>query len=333
MVTHRARVEAILAGDRADRLPVAFWRHWPGDDQDAERLAEVTLAFHRRYDWDLAKVTPSSSYAVEDWGGRTHYVGIPLGEREYLERVVTRPADWAKIRPLDVTQGAYGRQLATLRSLRAVLGPDVPLLMTVFNPLTVVRFLAGDDRALAHPRLYPRETGAALDAIAETLTRFVAAAVEAGADGVFYSTMAAAASVLGEAEYRERCLPLDRRILEAADGGWLNVLHLHSAFPYLALARELPVQAVNWDDRLSEPPLAEGRQVAGRAVFGGINQWVTLQQGSPEDVRAEARDAIQQAGGRGMLLSAGCTFPLTVPEGNLLAARHVVEESASTGGR
>lgn len=315
----------MLIGERADRLPVAFWRHWPGDDQDADRLAEVTLAFHRRYDWDLAKVTPSSSYSVEDWGATTRLVGIPLGEREHVGRAVTHPADWAAIRPLDVTTGAYGRQLATIRRLRAALGPDVPVLMTVFNPLTIARFLAGDDRALAHPRLYPRETGAALEAIAVTSERFVAAAIAAGADGIFFSTMAAAASVLSETEYRERCLPLDRRILEAAGSGWLNVLHLHSAFPYLGLARELPVQAVNWDDRLSEPPLADGRQIAGTAVFGGINQWETLQRGTPDDVRAEAAQAIAACGGRGMLLSAGCTFPLTVPEGNLLAARQAVE--------
>ena len=57
MTTKTERVRAILAGERADRLPVAFWRHWPGDDQDAARLAEVTVAFDGRYDWDFAKVT------------------------------------------------------------------------------------------------------------------------------------------------------------------------------------------------------------------------------------------------------------------------------------
>ncbi len=325
MTTRRERIEAVLAGDRADRLPVAFWRHWPGDDQDAGRLAEVTIAFDRRYSWDFAKITPSSSYSVEDWGARTRYEGIPLGEREYVSRPVSRPADWAGIQPVDVNQGAFGRQLETIRQVRAALGPDVPLVMTVFNALVVARFLAGDERFPAHLRLHPADVRGALDAIAETTARFVEAAIRAGADGIFFSTMAAAASAMPESEYREWGVPYDLRILEAASSGWFNILHLHSPFPFLALARDYPVQAVNWDDRTSEPALGEGKRVAGKAVIGGIDQWGTLQRGSPADVEAEAADAIAACDGRGMILAGGCTYPLTVPEGNLLAARRVVE--------
>ncbi len=72
--------------------------------------------------------------------------------------------------------------------------------------------------------------------------------------------MAAAASVMSESEYRELGLPYDLRLLQAASGGWLNILHLHSPYPLLGLAREYPVQAVNWDDRTSEPSLGVGKR-------------------------------------------------------------------------
>ena len=39
----RRRVEAAIAGKAVDRLPVALWRHWPGDDQDAAALAAAHL--------------------------------------------------------------------------------------------------------------------------------------------------------------------------------------------------------------------------------------------------------------------------------------------------
>lgn len=330
MTTKKERIQAVLAGERADRLPVAFWRHWPGDDQDAERLAEVTLAFHRRYDWDLVKVTPSSSYTTEDWGGRTRYVGNALGERDYLEQAVTRPEQWPALQPLEPNAGALGRQLATIRRLRAALGPDVPLVMTVFSPLSIVRYLTGDERFLAHLRLYRSEVDAALQTITATYERFVEEALRAGADGIFFSTSAAAFSVMPEAEYREIALRYDLRVLAAASSGWFNILHLHSPYPMMSLGREYPVQAVNWDDRTSEPSLGEGKRQLGRAVCGGINQWGTLQQGTPAEVRAEAREAIAACDGRGMLLAGGCTYPLTVPEGNLLAARQVVEELAES---
>ena len=35
----RERLEATVAGEPVDRVAVALWRHWPGDDQRAEDLA------------------------------------------------------------------------------------------------------------------------------------------------------------------------------------------------------------------------------------------------------------------------------------------------------
>ena len=51
MLTHRERLYACIADDPAlDRPPVAFWRHFPVDDQSAETLAAATLDFQRHYD-------------------------------------------------------------------------------------------------------------------------------------------------------------------------------------------------------------------------------------------------------------------------------------------
>ncbi len=33
----RERLEAAIAGQSVDRVPVALWRHFPGDDQDPAR--------------------------------------------------------------------------------------------------------------------------------------------------------------------------------------------------------------------------------------------------------------------------------------------------------
>jgi uroporphyrinogen decarboxylase len=47
--------------------------------------------------------------------------------------------------------------------------------------------------------------------------------------------------------------------------------------------------------------------------------------GTPEQVIAEARDAIEQTGGQRFILGTGCVVPITAPYGNLLAARKVVD--------
>ena len=66
-LTHRQRVKACLSGDQLDRVPVALWRHFPVDDQSPDGLAAAIFAFQNTFDFDLVKVTPSSSYCLRDW--------------------------------------------------------------------------------------------------------------------------------------------------------------------------------------------------------------------------------------------------------------------------
>ncbi len=46
--------------------------------------------------------------------------------------------------------------------------------------------------------------------------------------------------------------------------------------------------------------------------------------GTPEDVRAEARDALAQTGGQRFILGTGCVTPVNTPWANIRAAREVV---------
>ena len=101
-MTKRQRLEAAFCGEAVDRPPVALWRHWPGDDQRAEDLARAQVAFQQRYDFDFIKVTPSSSYCVQDWGVQDVYLGNNEGTREYTRWVIQEPDDWRRLAPLDL---------------------------------------------------------------------------------------------------------------------------------------------------------------------------------------------------------------------------------------
>jgi uroporphyrinogen decarboxylase len=94
------RLRAALAGKAVDRVPIGFWRHWPGDDQHPESLASVALEFQRRYDLDFIKVPVSSTYCVDDYGAEHEYRGSLIGDREYLDPVVKNIDDWDRIQPL-----------------------------------------------------------------------------------------------------------------------------------------------------------------------------------------------------------------------------------------
>jgi uroporphyrinogen decarboxylase len=80
VVSHIKRLEMCISGEIPDRVPVALWRHFPVDDQSPETLASAIISFQQTYDFDLVKVTPSSSYCLRDWGVEDVWKGNPKGQ-------------------------------------------------------------------------------------------------------------------------------------------------------------------------------------------------------------------------------------------------------------
>ena len=85
---HWGRIGAAISGAAPDRVPVALWKHFPGDDQDAGKLAARTLEWQRTWDFDLVKFMPSGTYGVEDWGAISKTNGIGLRWRDPIYRSV-----------------------------------------------------------------------------------------------------------------------------------------------------------------------------------------------------------------------------------------------------
>lgn len=325
MMTKRERIQAALAGQPVDRVPVAFWRHWPGDDQNAETLSLVTLDFQHRYDLDFIKLPVSSTYTGADYGVKHEYQGRLMGDRSYLERVVKKVEDWGRIKPLDVRKGTYGWHLEALRSVIKQKEPETPIIVTMFNPLSIAAYLAGDEIFMTHIRSCPERIQPAIDALTETSARFARAVIDEGADGIFLSTRFASYEVLAENEYLRFGRPGDLSVLKAASGGWFNVLHLHGPQPMLARLADYPVQAVNWHDRTTPVNLIEAGKLFRGALMGGIEQYNLLHFGSRGEVEAQVHDAIKQMSSLRLIVTPGCTFPIDVPHSNLMAMRRAVE--------
>lgn len=324
----RERIKAVLAAKEVDRVPVAFWRHWPVDDQQAESLALVALEFQRQYDLDFIKVPVSSTYCVNDYGVKHAYRGNSIGDRNYVEHIVKRPEDWDRIEPLDVSKGTYGQHLQALRIILERKSPDTPVIFTMFNPIAMAAYLAGDETCLVHLRREPQRVERALRVLTETCAGFARAVVAEGADGIFLSTRWASYETMSEAEYQRFGRPGDLAVLTAASGGWFNVLHMHGQYPMFSLLSDYPVQAVNWHDRTAWPNLTEASGIFPGTLMGGVEQYQTLQLGSPADVESQVHDAIRQMHKRRLIVTTGCTYPVTVPYGNLLAMRRAVEPAA-----
>ncbi len=326
----RERLRAALAGNAVDRPTVALWRHFPVADQDPAAFAEAVIEFQRRFDFDFVKITPASSYCLRDWGVEDQWEGDTEGTRRYIRHPVQDPRDWAALPILDPNQGALRDHLEAVARIRRAL-PEDPMVVTVFSPLAQAKNLAGPERLLLHLRRHPEALAIGLRTITESTRRFVRAALELGVDGIFYAVQHASYLVLSPEEYRTFGRPYDLTILEEAADAWLNILHLHGEAVMFDLFTDYPVAVWNWHDRETPPSLEEGKQKVRGAVLGGLSRIRTMVLGTPQDVEAEAREAIAQTGGQRFILGTGCVVPIHAPEINLQAARRAVEHARSAG--
>ena len=257
---------------------------------------------------------------VDVWEGDSE------GTRRYSKHIIEKTGDWERLPILDPGAPHLSAQLACLRLIRSLLGPQVPILQTIFSPLAQAKNLVGKADLIAHLRQAPEAVIKGLEIIAETTRRFVEAALETGIDGIFYAIQHAQAGLLSLEEYQTFGLPHDRMVMEPASGLWCNMLHLHGLNIHFDLVHDLSFPIVNWHDRETSPSLQEARGFAGSPTLcGGINQ-KTILFGDSSDVRKEAADAIARTGGRRFILGTGCVTPVIAPHGNLLAARQSVEK-------
>jgi uroporphyrinogen decarboxylase len=324
-MSRRDRVRAAIAGEPVDRVPAALWRHFPIADLTSRGLAQAVVDFQRANDFDLVKVTHASSYPAEAWGGELVDDANTQGTRRHVSRVIGAPADWSALPAIDISNEVYARELRALQLVRAGVGDDVHVLATVFSPFTIAKQLYGPD-IVEHTREHPSAVEGGLMRITEVTGAFAAAALESGADGIFFATQFARRDLWSVDEYRRFGLRYDLRVLESVRGrADLLMLHMCGANPMFDLAPEYQAHVVNWEDRTTAPSLAEALTLLpSGAVCGGVRQQ-SLVAGTPDDVARDVRWAIQQTGGRRLVVGTGCVTLVTAAQANVRALRDAVE--------
>ncbi len=319
MPTHREAIENSLSGVVMERAPAALWRHFPVDDQDPATLARAVIAFQKNYEYDLVKVTPASSFCIKDWGVQDVWRGDTEGTRDYTRAVINDPEDWGRLPVLDPHKGFLADQLRCLQILVKEFGPHTPVIQTIFNPLSQAKNLVGKGRLLVHLRKYPDALHAGLNIITESTLRFIEAICELEIAGVFFAVQHAQHGLLTQTEYLQFGRHYDLQLLESCQDFWLNMLHIHGTEIMFDQFIDYPVQVLNWHDQETSPSLSEAREKFPGTVCGGLQRIQTMVLGTPEEIKAEAREAIRQTGGRKFILGTGCVVPITAPHGNLLA--------------
>lgn len=322
----RERIMAAFSGEPLDRPAFSLWRHFHDRDATPEGLVAATLEFVRRWQPDFVKHTPVGMYGVEDWGVELERYDDPHRAPERRAPAFQTPAGWHELVPLDASggrAGALGRELRGLRRLRQELDPEVPILMTIFSPLTLAYKLVGD-RLVEDLRAAPEALHAGLRTIAGTTARYTEVVGEAGADGIFFASQFSTSDWITRGEYAIFGEPYDRQVLDAWSKEGPVVLHLHGTNIFFDLANRYPVDGVSWHDRETAPTLAEALELTERTLVAGLDRTTFLN--GPEVMHRQAREALTTTDGRRHVLAPSCVIPTQVADETLAAVVAVVHQ-------
>jgi uroporphyrinogen decarboxylase len=302
----RERFFAAVRGEKIDRPPVTAWVHFLSDHLRGEQTAALHRCFLETYDWDVAKVMNDYRYPV------------PAGVRTLED-----PASLRKFKVLGLDAPCFAEQLKCLRTLRDVLGPDIALIDTGFDPYQQILRNVGFDQAV-HLWNNKAETLRALDAVAETFCRYIAAVKKLGVEAFFLSINGAIREGFprgsNQEVYETFQRPFDLRLLKAAEG-MVRILHVHGVGLEMRRVLDYPCEVISISDRLSgNPSLAELRKLTPKCLMGGIDETKIQERNLPALAR-EIDDAFAQAGRRNFILAPGCTIPSFSPKRTLTFLR------------
>ncbi|PYN76109.1 MAG: hypothetical protein DMD97_12860 [Candidatus Rokuibacteriota bacterium] len=315
-MTRRERVVAALRGEPVDRVPVSLWLHNFATENSAETLAAETVRLARRFDWDFLKPQSRAQCFAEMWGLRY----TPSRERATPYTVTHAPlataADLRRLEPAEPKSGALGEQLRALELIRKAVGPDTPIIWTVFSPMMVLPFLLTGGRAqtVALMRSEPAAVDHALEAMAVTLAAYARAAVESGADGLFYATNMATRELSTAEECRRFQRLYDFRILRAVESAPFNLLHACGAGVLFDEFVDYPATAFSWATVPGNPSLTAAHRRTGCAVVGGLPAKPEIASLPPKEIETRGRRAIAEMGGRFLLLGPDCSINPDTPE-------------------
>ncbi|HUX85745.1 MAG TPA: uroporphyrinogen decarboxylase family protein [Chloroflexota bacterium] len=323
-MTKRERVLAAIAGQDVDRVPVSFWVHNFARENSAQDLADETAQFVNTYDWDFVKVQSRASYFAEGWGNQYQWSSQPTVGPTLVSRACATVADLAHLKPLSVDHPVFAEQQDALRLVRAALGPDAPIIWTIFCPLTIAASLVpgGPGAIQAAMRSDPSALLAGLGTIAATYAALSQRYLELGADGIFYASKWIGPRMLSRDEHARFARPFDLRILDVTRSAPCNILHLCGEEVYFADFHDYPAAMLNWAVEENNPSVAEVRQLTDRALLGGVSAKPGFAALTPAQVAAQVQAAVEATSGRHLLIGPGCSVNPGSPPANYLAAQN-----------
>ena len=312
-MTHKELVWNAFNNKPVDRVPVGFWFHYTENElisaYDKPEMREQNINGHKHF---VSTFKPDFVKLMSD--------GYFLEQETAKDlRSAKTAADLNKLKPILEDDKWIRDQVSLVKELTNSFGNEVLTFYNVFAPATAFKWaVEGADKKLA--QFIKEDKDAiirALGVIAANTEKLARAVIEeGGADGIYLSVQAIQDISVGPDLYAEVISPSELSVLTTANAaGGKNILHVcgyEGARNNLSIFKNYPAKAVNFASTVEGVSLAEGKKLfGGKAVIGGFanTKKGLLYTGTKEEIQAETKRLLKDAGKTGIILGADCTVP------------------------
>ncbi len=221
----------------------------------------------------------------------------------------------------------------TIREVVRRVGADVSVHGEIFSPFAQFMELLDHTNGLMALLDDAGKVKAMLDRLAEGAIELGCGQVRAGAHAVLISSAFAGAGLISRDHYAQFVLPYERKVIDGIHARHEVPIYTHTCGAIgdrLDLMEATHTQGI---DTLDPPPLGTVEladavaQTKGRMfIKGNLDPVNTLLFGSPDDVRAAARERLRIAApGGGYILSTACSVSPAAPPENIMVLHDAVE--------
>lgn len=334
-MTPYERLRAMVNKQPVDRPGVSAWKHFHGEDRVVNDLVKKTIAFEEQNQWDLIKVMANGVYVQEQYGADIRWSRDGVEFPTTLRRVINSPHGFRNLQLVDVTQGAIHREVEVVDRLMNYYGGRVPVIATVFTPLTYAQELYN---GFQNPYLftdlvnyYGDDLLEGLKVLTELTSMIIEEYVKVGVDGIFYSSQFANNLQITAEQYDIFSRPYDLKAFEPAIGKtWFNMLHIHGdAGLFFDKFVDYPFEALNWQSTVSNVSLKQAAGMTDKILVGGVDRRQDFCIADRKQLSAHMLDLVRQATqdvpANRLIVAPGCCVPSDLPECRFNALKEAMD--------
>lgn len=313
------------------RVPVGFWFHFVHPEHQDYRnnpsIIQQNIDGHKKFFSDFQ---PDFVKLMSD--GFFPYPNPVLMNHKSLQ-------EFESMKPLGENNEWITKQVDMVKKQKATFTYDVATFYNVFSPSNIIKFMIDTNSLGANAKFADwimenkKAVKHALDTMAIDIATMVKKVItEGGADGIYFSVQNIQDPRITKEVYDEVLLPSEMTIIEAAKSvSNYNMLHIcgYDGFlNHLDWYLSYPASCISWASTVEHVSLKEGKKLfGGRCVIGGFpnTKESILFKGTKEEITAETKRLVEEAGKVGVIIGADCSLPYDISIDHLKWVREALQ--------